>query len=78
MLKSEPPPRLVFRNQSEWALKRSSLRDLASGMRKLAGTKTTYRRAYAAPLAGLNADCAEYRSRRVHRMDATVASRHAG
>ena len=33
--------------------KRSRVRELESGMRQLAGTKTRYRRAHAAPLAGL-------------------------
>jgi len=32
---------------------RSRVRDLASGMRQLAGTKMQYRRAYAAPFASL-------------------------
>ena len=33
---------------------------LASGMRQLAGKRTKYRRAHAAPLAGLISDRAEY------------------
>jgi len=40
---------------------RSSLRKLVSDMRQLAGTRTRYRRAYAAPLAGLSFGAAEYR-----------------
>ena len=36
------------------------MRQLAGGMRQLAGTKTRYRRAHAAPLAGLVSDRVEY------------------
>jgi len=39
---------------------RSCVRELASGMRQLAGTKTRYRRADAAPLTGLISGSAEY------------------
>ena len=39
---------------------RSSVRELASAMRLLAGTRTRYRRAHAAPLAGLISGRAKY------------------
>ena len=39
-----------------------SEKQLASGMRQLAGTKTRYRRADAAPLTGLTSDRGEYKS----------------
>lgn len=42
------------------------MRELASGMRQLAGTKTMYRRAHAAPLAGLISGRAEYKQPNVH------------
>ena len=38
----------------------TQLGDVESGMRQLAGTKTRYRMAHAAPLAGLISDRAEY------------------
>jgi len=39
---------------------RSKVSELASGMRQLAGTKTRYRRAHAAPLAGHISGRAKY------------------
>ncbi|GEM_PF-2335168 len=39
---------------------RSRVRELASGTRQLAGTRTRYRRAHAAPLAGLISGRAKY------------------
>ena len=41
---------------------RSRVIELASGMRQLAGTRTRYRRAHAAPLAGLISGRAKYNS----------------
>ena len=38
---------------------------MASGMRQLAGTKTRYRRAHAAPLAGLISDRVEHDERMI-------------
>ena len=38
------------------------MRELASGMRQLAGNRKRYRRAYAAPLAELISGRAEYRT----------------
>jgi len=38
------------------------MRELPIGMRQLAGTKTRYRRAHAAPLAGLISSRAKYKS----------------
>jgi len=57
-------PRLAFLSTS--LCKQShptvtKVRELASGMRQLAGTKTRYRRAVAAPLAGLISGRAKYK-----------------
>ncbi len=47
-----------------WYIVRAVIvKQLASGMRQLAGTRTRHRRAHAAPLAGLISGRAEYRTR---------------
>ncbi len=59
-------PRLSIAADSEIAIQGtplSSVRELASGMRQLAGTKTRYRRAHAAPLAGITSGRAKYNQR---------------
>ena len=56
---------------------RSRVRELASGMRQLAGTKTRYRRAHAAPVAGLISGRVEYKKmtdRNVHPTEQWAAS----
>ena len=56
--------RCRLRFDKNWKLysARSSVRELESGMRQLAGTRTRYRRAHAAPLAGLISGRAKYKA----------------
>jgi len=52
-----PQNKFLTRQINSYCIKR--VRELASGVRQLAGTKTKYRRAHAAPLAGLISDRAK-------------------